>query len=102
MYFCFDIVVDCGVPDKIEHGHFMLVSNVTYYGAAVLYECEANYELEGYARRLCLENGTWSSETPSCKGEETQMYKNVFNAFIRKIYPFIIIALLHNLQLYRI
>lgn len=61
------IFVDCGVPDKIEHGHFMLVSNVTYYGAAVLYECEANYELEGYARRLCLENGTWSSETPSCK-----------------------------------
>ncbi|XP_054274093.1 sushi, von Willebrand factor type A, EGF and pentraxin domain-containing protein 1-like [Macrosteles quadrilineatus] len=61
------VFVDCGMPTPPPHGRFSLASNVTYYGAAVLYECEDNYELDGFARRICLENGTWSSETPSCK-----------------------------------
>lgn len=60
--------VDCGIPPEIPNGRFSLASNVTYYGSAVLYECDSHYELDGHARRLCLENGTWSSETPSCKG----------------------------------
>lgn len=61
-------VVDCHQPEQIQHGRYTLTSNVTYYGAAVLYECDSNYELDGFARRLCLENGTWSSEPPVCKG----------------------------------
>ena len=61
--------VDCGIPSEIEHGQFTLVSNATFYGAVVLYECEENYELSGFGRRLCLENGTWSAETPKCKGK---------------------------------
>jgi hypothetical protein len=40
---------------------------VTYYGAAVLYECDTNYKLDGVSRRICLENGTWSHEVPTCK-----------------------------------
>lgn len=56
------------MPTPPAHGRFTLASNATYYGAAVLYECEDNYELDGFARRLCLENGTWSAETPMCKG----------------------------------
>lgn len=52
----------------MQHGHYTLTSNVTYYGSAALYECDGNFELDGYARRLCMENGTWSSETPVCKG----------------------------------
>jgi hypothetical protein len=46
------------------------VSNVTYYGSAVLYECDEHFQLDGHGRRLCLENGTWSSETPKCQGIE--------------------------------
>ncbi|XP_008215827.1 sushi, von Willebrand factor type A, EGF and pentraxin domain-containing protein 1 [Nasonia vitripennis] len=61
------VYVDCGKPMDIEHGQYTLTSNVTYYGAAVLYECDGNYELDGYARRLCLDNATWSNETPVCK-----------------------------------
>lgn len=61
------VFVDCGMPTPPAHGRFTLASNATYYGAAVLYECDDNYELDGFARRLCLENGTWSSDTPSCK-----------------------------------
>lgn len=44
-----------------------LATNATYYGAAVLYECDANYKLDGVSRRLCLEDGTWGHETPQCK-----------------------------------
>lgn len=62
------IDVDCGTPESIDNGKFNLVSNVTYYGSAVLYECDDHFQLDGHGRRLCLENGTWSSETPKCQG----------------------------------
>lgn len=61
--------MDCGTPESIPSGGFALASNATYYGTAVLYECEENYRLEGHARRLCLENGTWSGGLPTCRGE---------------------------------
>ncbi|CAD1479335.1 unnamed protein product, partial [Heterotrigona itama] len=61
------VYVDCGKPEHIQHGRYTLTSNATYYGAAALYECDNNFELDGFARRLCLENGTWSSDTPVCK-----------------------------------
>lgn len=43
-----------------------LATNATYYGAAALYECKNNFKLDGVTRRLCLEDGTWSHETPTC------------------------------------
>ncbi|GAB1862793.1 Sushi, von Willebrand factor type A, EGF and pentraxin domain-containing protein 1 [Camponotus japonicus] len=61
------VYVDCGKPEHIQHGRYTLTSNATYYGAAALYECDGNFELDGFARRLCLENGTWSSDTPVCR-----------------------------------
>ena len=64
----FSTVVDCGEPQGLGNGKYTLATNATYYGAAVLYECNANFELDGHGRRLCLENGTWSSDTPQCKG----------------------------------
>ena len=33
-----------------------------YYGAAALYECDGNFELDGFAR-LCLGNDIWSSDS---------------------------------------
>lgn len=62
--------VDCGIPEEIENGSFMLPSNVTYYGSAVLYECKPGYRLDGHDRRLCLENGTWNSDPPKCLGKD--------------------------------
>nr|CAD7589887.1 unnamed protein product [Timema genevievae] len=59
--------VDCGMPEPLAHGHFTLASNATYYGVVVLYDCDPNFELDGHGRRLCMENGTWSSDTPVCK-----------------------------------
>lgn len=61
------LVVDCKHPEQIVNGKGLLAMNATYYGATVLYECDANYKLDGASRRLCLENGTWSHDSPTCK-----------------------------------
>lgn len=74
--------MDCGEPPEIPNGHFTLASNVTYYGTAVLYECDPHYEIDGHARRLCLENGTWSSETPTCKGINDFVYFTKFSVLL--------------------
>lgn len=66
--------VDCGVPKHVKHGKVSLVSNVTYYGATALYSCDPNYELDGVSRRLCLDNGTWSSDTPVCRGKFSKSF----------------------------
>lgn len=77
MYF---LDVDCSKPEHIQHGRYTLTSNATYYGAAALYECDGNFELDGFARRLCLENGTWSSDTPICKGN--CLDKNIYFSIV--------------------
>ncbi|XP_058831094.1 sushi, von Willebrand factor type A, EGF and pentraxin domain-containing protein 1 [Topomyia yanbarensis] len=60
------VYVDCGVPPTTVNGHVTLATNATYYGAAALYECNGNFKLDGVSRRLCMEDGSWSHETPAC------------------------------------
>lgn len=60
------VFVDCQTPPPVTHGTVTLASNATYYGTLALYACDANFELDGVSRRLCLENGTWSSEAAIC------------------------------------
>jgi len=76
--------VDCGKPEHIQHGRYTLTSNATYYGAAALYECDGNFELDGFARRLCLENGTWSSDTPVCRGNRSKIFNSKETVKINK------------------
>lgn len=59
--------MDCQNPSSIKNGKVTLATNATYYGAAALYECDANFKLDGVSRRLCQEDGTWGYETPACK-----------------------------------
>ncbi|CAB3383572.1 Hypothetical predicted protein [Cloeon dipterum] len=58
--------VDCGQPEEIPFGRVNLASNATYYGVVALYDCVKNYKIEGYERRMCLENGSWSHAPPVC------------------------------------
>ncbi|XP_054154343.1 CUB and sushi domain-containing protein 1-like [Oppia nitens] len=60
------IYIDCGLPFPISHGKWLLNSNTTYYGSTVEYVCDQNFKLNGPGRRICLENGTWSSIPPLC------------------------------------
>lgn len=36
------------------------------YGTIIRYECEPGYERSGHPVLICMSNGTWSSEVPSC------------------------------------
>lgn len=54
------------MPENITNGKVTLATNATYYGAAVLYECNPNFKLNGVSRRLCTEHGNWSHEAPKC------------------------------------
>lgn len=60
------VYVDCQTPSQILNGNVTLSTNATYYGAAVLYECDPNYKLDGVSRRLCSEDGTWGHDAPTC------------------------------------
>ncbi|XP_017853153.1 sushi, von Willebrand factor type A, EGF and pentraxin domain-containing protein 1 [Drosophila busckii] len=60
------VYVECGAVENINNGKVTLATNATYYGAAVLYECNANFKLNGVSRRLCTEHGNWSHEAPEC------------------------------------
>ncbi|XP_075158690.1 CUB and Sushi multiple domains furrowed [Haematobia irritans] len=60
------VYVECGPPQNITHGKMTLATNATYYGAAALYECDANFKLDGVSRRLCTEDGSWSHDAPQC------------------------------------
>lgn len=60
--------VDCGSPEETAHGTVSLPGNTTYLSSYAQYVCEVNYKLEGFERRMCLENGSWSGSPPNCKG----------------------------------
>ncbi|XP_074599760.1 CUB and Sushi multiple domains furrowed isoform X2 [Brevipalpus obovatus] len=61
------VYIECGFPHLLPNGRWLLSSNTTHYGSTVEYECSQNFKLEGPARRICLENGTWSNIQPSCE-----------------------------------
>ncbi|XP_063854317.1 CUB and sushi domain-containing protein 1-like [Scylla paramamosain] len=60
------VYVDCGLPDKIVNGYYRLLSNTTYFGSQVSYQCAPDYRLDGRIRRHCLANSTWSGLSPTC------------------------------------
>lgn len=39
------------------------------YGTIVRFECEPGYIRNGHPVVLCMSNGTWSSQVPTCTSE---------------------------------
>ena len=58
-------LVDCGSPDIPNPAGVVFISNTTV-GSSVIYTCLGGYDLVGEPERVCLNNGTWSGEVPSC------------------------------------
>ncbi|KAI1288488.1 CUB and sushi domain-containing protein 3 [Halotydeus destructor] len=61
------VYIDCSWPYPIANGRWLLTTNTTFYGSTVEYECIGSFKLTGSARRICMENGTWSQMAPSCE-----------------------------------
>lgn len=54
------------MPPNPRHGIVRTLTGSTTYQNIVLYECDANYILQGNNTRVCTEFG-WDSIEPTCK-----------------------------------
>ena len=64
-------MVKCEPLVLIPFGHvcYESVARTTIQpGDMVSYTCDVPYELNGDKYRVCISNGSWSGEEPSCAG----------------------------------
>ncbi|KAL4233754.1 G-protein coupled receptor 2 [Mactra antiquata] len=66
--------LDCGTLGNPENGRIDL-SNGTKYGSTVVYSCNVGYDLIGYDKRSCLQNGDWDYIEPKCVKKEVEIVK---------------------------
>lgn len=52
------------------------------YGTIVRYECEPGYVRTGQPVLLCMSNGTWSGEVPTCSKAICPNFPEIKNGFI--------------------
>ncbi|XP_063243609.1 sushi, von Willebrand factor type A, EGF and pentraxin domain-containing protein 1 isoform X2 [Bacillus rossius redtenbacheri] len=52
------------------------------YGTIVRYECEVGYVRSGHPVILCMSNGTWSGDVPSCTRAQCMQFPTVKNGFV--------------------
>lgn len=52
------------------------------YGTIVRFECEPGYMRSGHPVVLCMSNGTWSSDVPTCSRSTCQTLPIIANGFI--------------------
>jgi CUB/sushi domain-containing protein len=57
-------IVDCGGLPLLVNGKVHIIN--TTYGSRVSFTCQNGYNLTGASSAICLANGTWSEEMPSC------------------------------------
>lgn len=61
---CCLIAVDCGDPGS---GAYLVRTGSEFtYGRAVVYSCPPGYDVIGAHSLVCMSNGRWSSQPPSC------------------------------------
>lgn len=58
-------LVECGSPETPNPAGVVFYSNSTA-GSTITYSCLEGFKLVGEAERVCLNNGSWSGDTPSC------------------------------------
>ncbi|KAH9415308.1 C-type lectin (CTL) or carbohydrate-recognition domain (CRD) [Dermatophagoides pteronyssinus] len=98
------VYIDCGLPFPLSNGKWLLTVNTTYYGSTVEYECNSNFKLNGPRRRICLENGTWSSVPPvcelvTCKAPETKDEKTMIQVSNHQVGSKAIYSCINGLEL---
>ena len=64
LLFVYSIVAYCADPGTPVNGR-RLISGYTERHT-VNYTCDVGFELSGVATRMCLSNGTWSANLPTC------------------------------------
>ena len=57
-------VTECGALSDIPNGAVSYTSSQV--GAQARYTCDTGYHRDGVEVRICLDNGQWSADAPSC------------------------------------
>lgn len=70
----------CPPPSHVEHG-FVTSSNFTF-GSTIAYQCHNGYEMIGIPQQRCLNDNTWSGESPICVPVVCNAPRNVSHATI--------------------
>lgn len=68
---CSSPVVDCGLLSSPINGDVAFSS--TTFGSTATYSCSPGFILQGFSRRVCTSDGTWSDSEPTCVRKCTKM-----------------------------
>lgn len=70
------------LPDVPHANVTILNGGGRSYGTIVRYECEPGYVRSGQPVLLCMSNGTWSGEVPSCSKAICPKFPEIKNGFM--------------------
>lgn len=70
------------LPDVSHANVTILNGGGKSYGTIVRYECEPGYVRFGQPVLLCMSNGTWSGDVPSCTRALCPKFPEIKNGFI--------------------
>lgn len=76
--FFFDVIISfslfvasqCSALPEVPHANMTILNGLgRSYGTIVRYECDPGYIRTGHPVILCMSNGTWSGDVPTCTRE---------------------------------
>ena len=69
-------MIDCGNLLAPDNGDIMITT--TTLESLANYTCNTGFRLDGVDQRVCLSNGSWSDDAPSCISKLQE--ENIVNA----------------------
>ncbi|KAL7042588.1 hypothetical protein ACKWTF_001212 [Chironomus riparius] len=73
----------CPPLPEVPHANATLLNGGgRSYGTIVRFECEPGYERHGVPVLICMSNGTWSSDIPTCTRKRCYTFPEVKNGFV--------------------
>nr|XP_022919679.1 sushi, von Willebrand factor type A, EGF and pentraxin domain-containing protein 1 isoform X1 [Onthophagus taurus] len=73
----------CSTLPEVPHANVTVLNGLgRSYGTIVRYECEPGYVRSGHPVILCMSNGTWSGDVPSCTKAKCPKFPEIQNGFI--------------------
>lgn len=73
----------CPPLPEVSHANVTLLNGGgRSYGTIIRFECEPGYQRTGQPVLICMSNGTWSSDVPSCSRKRCYDFPEVDDGFI--------------------
>lgn len=73
----------CAPLPEVPHANVTLLNGGgRSYGSIIRFECLPGYQRTGHPVLICMSNGTWSDEVPTCTRKECHKFPEIKNGFI--------------------